>query len=434
MKILLVSHGYPPYGMAGVERVAHQTATSLSARGHEVTVLTRRVSPAPPTLTLERDRIDGVDVVRIAGAGSTFGRYPGFEDRLEALFLRMLIEEMPDVVVCAHLLHHSARYVTLAHRFGIPVALELHDFYAACPLAHLRRVSGELCSGPAAGEACATHCFSHQDEAHGRWALRALEFRQAVREADVVLAPSRFVAEYFTAMRGEHAEPIRVIGNGVGLPGVEVPELQRPGQQRATLELATVGVTIEHKGQHVVLEALRRARLPSVRYTLFGQSEHLYAERLRREASTIPGLELRLFGAFRPEHLPGLLAGTDLAIVTSIVWETYSIAAREALACGIPVLASAVGALPEGIRDGENGMLFPAGDAEALAARLDALAGNRAAIRALADGIKSTDWISVADRTDAVEALLGGLLALNTRPTPDVDAIPALRTAFRSCV
>src|SRR4051812_4268424 len=254
MRILLVSHGFPPHGVAGVERVAHQTATSLAARGHAVTVLTRRPSPAPPTLALEREHRDGVDVIRIAGGGSTFAQYPGYEDDLERIFVRMLAEVVPDAVVIAHLLHQSPGYVAAAHAWGVPVVLELHDFYAACPLAHLQRVSGERCGGPEGGAACATHCFPQQDDAHARWALRALEFRQAVHDADAVLAPSRFVADSFAELRGAARTPIEVVGNGVGLPGVGTAAASRePRDPDAPLELASVGVVIEHKGPHVVV-------------------------------------------------------------------------------------------------------------------------------------------------------------------------------------
>ena len=107
MRVLLVCHGYPPLGVAGVERVSAQSAERLTAAGHEVTVLTRRPSEAPPTLTLERDRRGGVPVISIAGAGSTFGRFPGHEASLKRIFERTLMEVRPDVVLITHLLHHS---------------------------------------------------------------------------------------------------------------------------------------------------------------------------------------------------------------------------------------------------------------------------------------------------------------------------------------
>jgi glycosyltransferase involved in cell wall biosynthesis len=431
VRVLLVSHGYPPHGVAGVERVAEQTARSLAARGHDVTVLTRRTPVAPPTIALEHEHRDGVDIVWGAGGGITVGLYPTHETQMEHVLQRTLAERTPDVVILSHVLNHSARYAHVAHRWGIPVLLELHDFFAACPLAHLQRISGERCLGPDGGAACAAACFHDQDDAHARWALRALEHQALVREADVVLAPSRFVADYFAGMRGA-GPPIRVVGNGIGV----VPPAVRPVRDEddpgaPVLTLASIGVVVEHKAPDVVVEALRLARLGRVRYVLCGAVVEDYGDELRELADEVPGLELRMIGRFDPEQLPMLLADADAVVVPSVVWETYSIAAREAMACGVPVIASRLGALPEAIRDGENGLLFEPGDAEELAGILAGLAADRSRLRALADGIRPDDWISVDERTDAVEAILRELVAAG-RPALEgpPDELAAVRGVF----
>jgi glycosyltransferase involved in cell wall biosynthesis len=377
VRVLLVCHGYPPLGVAGVERVSAQTAERLTARGHEVTVLTRRPSEAPATLTLERDRRNGVPVISIAGGGSTFGRFPGHEAALEQTFERVLLELDPELVLITHQLHHSPGYVDVAHRWGVPVVLELHDFFALCPRAHLQRVSGELCGGPEGGRACAVHCFADQDDAGARWSLRAHSFADAVHDADAVLCPSRYASE-----------PLR---------------------------LASIGVTVEHKGFHVVVEALRRARLPAARYTVFGLTAEPGARELRRAAKQVPGLELRLFGGFEPHMLPVLLADVDAVVIPSLVAETYSIVAREALVCGVPILASRIGALPDAVREGENGRLFEPGDATGLALLLQDLAADRAALRQLAAGIRDDDALPVQARADALETLLHDVVARGPR-------------------
>ncbi len=69
MRILLVTHRYPPLGVTGVERLAEQTARSLTAAGHEVTVFTRHDSPAPRRPVLQVMEQDGVHVKVVAGGG-----------------------------------------------------------------------------------------------------------------------------------------------------------------------------------------------------------------------------------------------------------------------------------------------------------------------------------------------------------------------------
>jgi glycosyltransferase involved in cell wall biosynthesis len=298
-------------------------------------------------------------------------------------------------------MHHSPGYVAVAHRWNVPVVLELHDFFAVCPRAHLQRRSGELCGGPEGGRACAEHCFPGQRAATLRWALRSQSFKEALRCADEVLAPSRFVVDALASLRDTSA-PIRVIENGIDLARVRRP----PADPGAPLHLASIGVTVEHKGFHIAIEALRRADLPAARYTIFGMPLAPQASRLQEAAEEIPGLDLRLFGEFSPARLPVLLADVDLLVVPSLVAETYSIVTREGFACGLPVIASRIGALPEAIRPGDNGWLFTPGDASELAALLQHLDRDRTLVRRAAEGIREDDVAGVEERADRVEALL----------------------------
>jgi len=66
------------------------------------------------------------------------------------------------------------------------------------------------------------------------------------------------------------------------------------------------------------------------------------------------------------ESVAPLLAGADLFLLPSQT-ESFGLSALEALACGVPVVASRVGGLPEVVRDGETGTLLPVGDVAAMA-------------------------------------------------------------------
>ena len=411
MRILLVTHRYPPFGLSGVERLSEQTALALTADRHEVTVLTRRESAAPTLPTLQPSVRQGVNVLTIAGGGPIHGRFPREEPRLELLFERTLLALSPDIVLISHLIGHSPLYVSIAHRWGVPVVLELHDFYVACERAHLERRSGELCAGPEGGRACAQHCFAHDSKAPQRWALRSHLFRHALEQADETLCPSEFVADYFH--RGfELAIRPTVIGNGVdvGDPAPRGP--RKPGRQ---LRLACVGMVVHHKGTHVAVEALRLARLPSVRLTLFGGVVQPYFRDLCQAADEVDNLELLAFGGFTPSDLPFLLADIDAVIVSSLVWETYSIVTREVMSLGIPVIASRLGALPEAIRDGENGLLFTPGSAPELAAVLHMIAHERGRLDGLGQGISADDWISVPKRTQRLEEVFRNVVTRGAR-------------------
>ncbi|MBS1846362.1 MAG: glycosyltransferase [Actinobacteria bacterium] len=402
MRVLLVSHGYPPIGVAGVERLTAQTAAELRDRGHEVAVFTRQPDESPLTISLRREIRDGISVYVAIGGGSTFGLYPGHEATMERIFERLLVELTPDVVLCTHLLHHSPGYVEVAHRWGVPIAIELHDFFMMCPRVHLKRTSGELCDGPEGGRACAVHCYGSQDEAAVRWALRSRAFEDALTAADVVTAPSRYVADAFADARDE-ARPIRVLENAVARMGPSVRPERPPGHP---LRLASIGVTVEHKGFHVVIDAIRQARIPHISYTIFGVALPPQSHRLHAMANRIPGLQFRLANGYEPRFLPVMLAEVDIVLVPSVVAETYSIVTREAFANGVPVIASDIGALPEAIRLEENGWLFAPGDAAALAALLVELDADHDRLKRATEGIRRDDWVTLERRTDQVEALL----------------------------
>jgi glycosyltransferase involved in cell wall biosynthesis len=317
----------------------------------------------------------------------------------------MLVELSPDVVLITHLMHHSPGYVAVAHDRGIPVVLELHDFYMLCPRAHLERRSGELCAGPEGGSACARHCFGDQESAELRWALRARSFGDALRGADEVIAPSEFLADAFAPTRGDGS--IGVVANAVAPFG---PGLRSDPEPDAPLRLASIGVTVEHKGFQVVVEALRLAGLPRASYTVFGVALPPLATELQQAADRVAGLEFRLANGFKPTHLPVLLADVDVVVVPSLVPETYSIVVREAFSCGLPVIASSIGALPAAIRPDDNGWLFEPGDTIGLAELLRRLHHDRALVRRAAAGIRSDDVTGVAERTDRIEDLLKGVL------------------------
>lgn len=429
MRVLLVSHGYPPLGVAGVERVTAQLAGELMARGHTVFVFTRQPGDMPATVGLRRELRDGIPVTVAVGGGSTFGLFPGHEGALEHAFERTLVELSPDVVLITHLLNHSPGYVDIAQRWGIPVVLELHDFFMLCPRAHLQRRSGELCDGPHGGRACATYCFYDQEDTELRWALRSRAFTDALAAADEVVAPSPFVVKAFASIRDD-SRPIRIIENAVARMGPVLTQERVPGQP---LRLASIGVTVEHKGFQVVVDAIRQSAVSRIAYTIFGVALPPLSFELLAMADRIPGLDFKLASGYDPHLLPAMLADIDATIVPSIVPETYSIVTRESFASGIPVIASRIGALPDAIRPGENGWLFEPGDAAGLASLIAELNADRSRLRRAAEGIRPDDWVTSESRTDQVEALLNEVIDRGPKARrPDADEIRLMREALVS--
>jgi glycosyltransferase involved in cell wall biosynthesis len=105
---------------------------------------------------------------------------------------------------------------------------------------------------------------------------------------------------------------------------------------------------------------------------------------LRRLAGKDP--RVHLMGRYHQKDLPDILSGIDLIVIPSLWHETFSIVAREALLSGTPVVAFEIGALPEIIDDGQNGLLVPVGDLNALHDALHSLSTDHNLLARLREG------------------------------------------------
>jgi glycosyltransferase involved in cell wall biosynthesis len=199
---------------------------------------------------------------------------------------------------------------------------------------------------------------------------RARFLRGAFGAADVVVSPSVFYRETFTRA-GMPAERIVVCRFGVDAPGRAAGV--RPGAPRP-LRVGYLGQVAWHKGVHVLLGAVRRLGAAPLRVTVHGDPSRVpaYTAALRRLAQ---GDDRVTIGpAFARDELARVLAGLDVVAVPSLWPEAGPLVAYEALAHGVPVVAAALGSIPEVVRDGSNGLLVAPGDPGPLAEALRRLA------------------------------------------------------------
>lgn len=144
--------------------------------------------------------------------------------------------------------------------------------------------------------------------------------------------------------------------------------------------VANIGRLEPTKGQVHFLRAL--ARLPAhVHGVIAGEGRARGALEAERDRLGLAG-RVHLLG--KRSDIPAVLAASDVYALTSIGSEGSSRATLEALACGLPCVASDVGMLPDVIRPGVNGFLVPPGDDGALAAALGRLIEDRELRRSLA--------------------------------------------------
>jgi glycosyltransferase involved in cell wall biosynthesis len=416
MRVLLVTHRYPPDGLGGVERYTQALAAELVKAGATVSIVTRRPGSSPPQPRTVRERLpDGTALFAFVGGSKIYmNRFLAHHERLEQLFTAVLAEAAPDVVHFNQLLGHSPRFIEIAYRLRVAVVLSLHDFYFSCPLVHLQKESGGLCKGPEGGRECAATCFANEPldptlikpNPLLRWGTRAVYFRRLFAMAQRTVCYSQYVASYFDGF-GPSQGRLRVIPLGISTGAMDHGEWSpAPPKERGTLTLAFCGTVVRHKGVHVILDALRVADLGCVDLVVLGDIPYReYGRELREQAATVPGITFRLYGAYETAQLPCLLQDVDCVIAPSLVPETGGIVPREALAQGIPVLAARLGALPEIVAEGANGFTFDPSRPGELAAVLRRVARDEGLLSRLRQGARRTPVVTVADHAAAIRSV-----------------------------
>lgn len=193
--------------------------------------------------------------------------------------------------------------------------------------------------------------------------------------ADRVIAPSKFLAGIYLG-HGLPSDKLVVLPYGLDPHRfVDMPARKAPGQPR--LDIGYVGSISRHKGVHVLLDALRHVAGDNVHLHLHGSrdSQPGYSEAL---IDGITDARVTFHGAFAPAQLGAVLAGLDALVVPSLWYENTPFSILEALHAKVPVIASDLGGIAEAIVDGDNGLLFPAGDSARLGAILSELAADPA--------------------------------------------------------
>ena len=182
-----------------------------------------------------------------------------------------------------------------------------------------------------------------------------------------------------------------------------------------------VGVVgrLYRKGQIELLRASRELfqRYPEARVVLVGPEE-LPGDRIRfAELAAHLGVSGQVIVAGLAHDVPATMAGLDI-LVHLPTDEAFGLVLVEAMASGIPVVATAVGGCREVITDGETGLLVPPHDAGALVAALDTLlnpATGPALRRRLGEaGRCSTARFEKSRQLDGLQALYSNLLELTT--------------------
>ncbi len=291
---------------------------------------------------------------------------------------RVLTAFRPDVVHLHNVYHQlSPSVVAAARDVGVPCVMTVHDYKLACPsyqmLDHGRPCDACVTGGPL--QAARRGCKDGSRSASTLLAVESWLHRRlgAYDGVGALLAPSRFLADVLRRA-GVYPQRLRVLRHPVDVDRIAVKAAPGGG-------VVFAGRLAPEKGVDTLIEAA--ALLPDgLRVDVAGDGPARAAlEDLARRVA--PG-RVRFHGRLPKDALHDLIRASAVAAVPSRWYENQPLAVLEAFGCGVPVVGTDLGGLPELIEPGVDGRVVPADDPAALAAALADVAGDPQ--RALAMG------------------------------------------------
>lgn len=229
--------------------------------------------------------------------------------------------------------------------------------------------------------------------------------KKLLKAADRMIAVSRFVKEDISKY-GVDKEKIEVIHNGVDTKFFKPSKktFREKNADKFDTLLVYLGRLVEQKGLIHLIDAMADVvkEYPKTGVLIAGKGKE--KERLQKRARRLGLSGNVVFSGFIPEEqLPNLYSSADIFVLPSL-WEVLGISLLEASACGVPLLASDVGGIPEVVEDGVNGFLFKAGDVKELAQKIRILVGDPKMRRKMGResrriAAKKFNWDMIAKKT-----------------------------------
>lgn len=446
MRIAIISAHYPPNFTSGGTLVPQRLAEQLAARGHSVFVFAGELLPGQPDLITrveqqplqpeavdspsvgrvppghQVDDLDGpnaagwappprssstgsIEITWVSIAGRLKWESPENYDSvdLEGLFLTFVRRVQPDVVHLHTLQGLGGGLVPLAAASGAATVVTMHDMWWWCARQFLVQEDLKPCSTVVEAGVCPC-------SVDNAW-LRARNGELAAHlvAADLVLAPS---TPMLALLAANGVDPAKLALDENPSPDSVRSGVRRPKRPAGSpVRFVFAGGPYPLKGGPLAMAAAARlAGLPGWSLDLYGADPKQSAPPNTRILPTYPA-----------DRVSDVLTGYDVLLMSSVMLESYSLLTREALAAGLVVISGDNPGPVEVVRHGNNGLVVPRGDAEALAAAMRTLVEDPALLERLRPVPGSLTLRTLGEQAVGLEASYRRILA--DRPQP-VAAAP----------
>ena len=258
--------------------------------------------------------------------------------------------------------------IDIAHLYGIPVVVTVHDYYLLCPNYNLLDKSARFCQLPTDEQRCSACLASRKDLTAGfsltRWRDR---IREKLAFADMLVFPSRAAHDVFAQVY--QADQYRIIPHGVevghsasGSHDCE-GEAERTPEKTAAFSVCFLGYPAPQKGKHLMEQAVPDLVREGVKVHFLGSRAEDWPPEWK-----IFGDSLVFHGPYPRKEAVAILTqlSPHLVLLPSPWPETFGYVLSEAMAAGVPVVVPPLGALAERVAETGAGVIMEEVSPEAL--------------------------------------------------------------------
>jgi 1,4-alpha-glucan branching enzyme len=380
-RVLMLSWEFPPMSVGGLSRHVYHLACHLVRLGCEVHVVTMAVDGYPLD-----ECVEGVQVHRVQVLKPDGDSFIHFVFQLNLVMLDR----------CHALIDHEGVHFDLihAHDWLVTIAAKTLKERTQLPLVATIHATEY---GRNQGIFTDTQRHIH----HREWVL--------TYEANRVIVCSSYMRDEVIRLFQLPEEKLDIIANGVTRDILEQRDTSkigpgsnpyvRPGERMVLF----VGRLVREKGVHVLLDAapVILKRFPDTKFVIVGKGP--MQDELVRQADELGVSDRVVFTGYADDELRNLLLHSADATVFPSLYEPFGIVALEAMAAGVPVVASAVGGLSDIVHHDHTGLTTFPGDANSIATQVLRLFANPSLTRHLTKTALSNlcqfDWKNIAEGT-----------------------------------
>ena len=370
------------YWLAGSENVAYHLATNMALRGHKISIFTTSIDSKPLI-----EKYENLDIYRHPTNFRIMNRNISF-----SLFLESAKYQVD--IIHAHLSNSLNEFAIPRYtRKNIPLVITYHGDPE-------RDLGGIIYK---------TGVFFY-----AKYILN-----KVLSYADVIISPSEYYIDE-SRFLGKYRDKIVVIPNGINMEDFDIQYSKEECREKLGLPvdenmILFVGNLSPYKGPDVLIRAMSEIskKVPDTKLVFVGRG------RMKEELEKLcknTGVERNVkFAGFVEESLkPLYYKAADVFVLPSMmITESFGIVNLEAMACGVPIVASKIGGVPDVVKDGENGLLAPPKNSEALAEAIIYLLENEEVRRKMGKNgrkkVENYSWDEIANKTERLyELILSG--------------------------